>query len=182
MRVFGIWDGVLFSGFARVAGGQKTLDFAFASIQPTRTGASRQKRNLDYGQSWGSRMTEHVEASFEDEEFEFYRDLGKEKFNLGQFSDSIKDFDEAVRLRPDNADVLTNRGWAKYKVGRYKEAVKDFDGALLLKPDNAEAHNGRKKACEASRQHEDIIDDFFAEDKNFAQLQLFDEQLKLFDG
>ena len=99
-------------------------------------------------------MTEHVEASFEDEEFEFYRDLGKEKFNLDQFSDSIKDFDEAVRLRPDNADVLTNRGWAKYKVGRYKEAVKDFDGALLLKPDNAEAHNGRKKACEASRQHE----------------------------
>lgn len=126
-------------------------------------------------------MTEHVEASFEDEEFEFYRDLGKEKFNLGQFSDSIKDFDEAVRLRPDNADVLTNRGWAKYKVGRYKEAVRDFDDAIRLKPDNAEADSGREMVLEKLHQQEDIIEDFFAENKNFTQLQLFNEQLDLFD-
>ena len=126
-------------------------------------------------------MIAHVETSFEDEEFEFYRDLGKEKFNLGQFSDSIKAFDEAVRLRPDNADVLINRGWAKYKVARYKEAVKDFDEALQVKPDNAEADSGRKMVVEKLHQQEDIIEDFFAENKNFTQLQLFNEQLDLFD-
>ena len=126
-------------------------------------------------------MIEHEKTNFEDEEFAFYRDLGKEKFNLGQYSDSIKDFDEAVRLRPDNADVLINRGWANYKIARYRRAVEDFDEALRIKPDNAEAHNGRKKAFERLRQMEDDIEDFFAENKNFAQLQLFNEQLNLFD-
>ena len=127
-------------------------------------------------------MTEHVKTGYEHEDFAFYRDLGKEKYNLGQYSDSIKDFDEAVRLKPDNADVFINRGWAKYTVGRYRESIKDFDEAICLKPDNAEARNGRKKALEKLKQSEDAIENFFAEKKSFAQLELFDEHPKLFDG
>ncbi len=127
-------------------------------------------------------MTAHVKTGYEDEDFAFYRDLGKAKYNLRQYSDSIKDFDEAVRLKPDNADVFINRGWAKYKVARYREAVKDFHEAICLKPDNAEAHNGRKKALEKLKQSEEANEDFFAEKNSFAQLELFDEQPKLFDS
>ena len=93
-------------------------------------------------------MTEHVKTGYEHEDFAFYRALGKEKYNLGQYSDSIKDFDEAI----------------------------------CLKPDNAEARNGRKKALEKLKQSEDAIENFFAEKKSFAQLELFDEHPKLFDG
>ena len=127
-------------------------------------------------------MIENTKAGNEDEEFAFYRDLGKEKFNLGQYSDSIKAFDEAVQLKPNNADIFINRGWARYRVARYREAVKDFDEAIRLKPENAEAHNGREKAREKFRQREDAIESFFAKNNNIAQLELFDEQLNLFDA
>ncbi|MGU9956866.1 MAG: tetratricopeptide repeat protein [Arenicellales bacterium WSBS_2016_MAG_OTU3] len=61
----------------------------------------------------------------------------------GNFEEAIKDFDEAIRLKPDYAAAYWWRGMAKYELKQYKEAIKDFDEAIRLKPDDYIAYRWR---------------------------------------
>ena len=46
---------------------------------------------------------------------------------LRQYAETIKDFDEAIRLNPTDADTYSRRGRAKASLKQYAEAIKDFD-------------------------------------------------------
>ena len=58
---------------------------------------------------------------------------------------AIADFDEAIKLDPNDATAYNNRGSAKEKLGDYASASADFDQAIKLDPNNATAHIQRKK-------------------------------------
>jgi tetratricopeptide (TPR) repeat protein len=56
---------------------------------------------------------------------------------------AIRDFDQAIRLKPDDAIAYSNRGYS-YEMSRdYGRAIQDYDQAIRLKPDNAGAFHMR---------------------------------------
>jgi len=61
----------------------------------------------------------------------------------GQFAAALKDYDEAIRLRPDFDVALNNRAWALFKMKRYAEGMSDVEKALKIAPWSAHAFDTR---------------------------------------
>jgi Flp pilus assembly protein TadD len=59
----------------------------------------------------------------------------------GRTDEAIRQYQEALRLKPDYAAAHNNFGIALFSKGQMDEAISQFQEALRLKPDNAEAHN-----------------------------------------
>ena len=53
------------------------------------------------------------------------------------------DFDKAIRLNPNLAEVYYRRGTAKADLKRYLVAIVDFDKTIQLKPNHVYAYIGR---------------------------------------
>ena len=49
--------------------------------------------------------------------------------------DALKDFDQAIKLEPNNAIFYENRGYVFEKIKREKDACKDYKKATLIKPE-----------------------------------------------
>ena len=69
------------------------------------------------------------------------KNLAKAFFNRGaayddkgQYDRAIRDYTEAIRLRPGYADTYANRGLAYVKLGRRAKAIADFRKAIALRP------------------------------------------------
>lgn len=58
----------------------------------------------------------------------------------GQTSEAIRQFQEAIRLKPDDAEIRNNLGNALFRDGQTEEAIRQFQEALRLKPDYGDAH------------------------------------------
>jgi tetratricopeptide (TPR) repeat protein len=56
---------------------------------------------------------------------------------------ALKDCDESLRFKPDDADTLDSRGFANLKSGNFDKAAADFDAALKLNPKLASSLYGR---------------------------------------
>jgi tetratricopeptide (TPR) repeat protein len=52
---------------------------------------------------------------------------------------ALKDYDQAIRLDPNNAQAYANRGSAFHAKKQYDRALADYAKSLALKPDNATA-------------------------------------------
>ena len=81
---------------------------------------------------------------------------------------NIDDYNKAVRLKPNDAEVYHDRGLVYSYMREYEKAIKDFTEAIRLKPDHAAAYGNRgatyftmgntnlgcidvKKACELGK-------------------------------
>jgi tetratricopeptide (TPR) repeat protein len=62
---------------------------------------------------------------------------------MSRYDEAIADFDEVLRLTPDDANVWKWRGDAKAFARRFAEAVPDYDRAIELKADFGEAYGMR---------------------------------------
>jgi len=58
----------------------------------------------------------------------------------GKLDQAIIDFNEAIKMRPDDVDALTDRGNVFGKKGFYEKAILDFNAALHLKPESVNAY------------------------------------------
>ena len=58
---------------------------------------------------------------------------------LGQYTEALACFDQAVALNPDDASAWNNRGIILGELGRYSEALACFDKAVALNPDDPAA-------------------------------------------
>jgi len=62
---------------------------------------------------------------------------------LGQHFAAITDYDKALQLKPDIAEVYSNRGVVKAALGQHRAAITDFDKAIHLEPNFADAYSNR---------------------------------------
>jgi tetratricopeptide (TPR) repeat protein len=72
-----------------------------------------------------------------------YNNRGMAYNNLGDPRRAIEDYNEAIRLDPENSAAYSNRGRAHDDLGEYRRAIADFDEALRLNPRNADTYNER---------------------------------------
>jgi len=63
-----------------------------------------------------------------------YNIRGKVWGITGQYDKAIADFDEAIRLNPQDAPTYGNRGHAWYRKGDYDRAIADYGEAIRLNP------------------------------------------------
>ena len=58
-------------------------------------------------------------------------------------SQAIKDFDQAIRLNPKDAEAYNNRCWARAMIGDLQVALRDCNKSLRLKPNFVDALDSR---------------------------------------
>jgi len=56
-------------------------------------------------------------------------------YNKGQTDAAIREYQECLRISPDNAYAHNNLGWALYNKGKTDEAINEYEEAIRLKPD-----------------------------------------------
>ena len=88
----------------------------------------------------------------------FYR--GNACYFKGDYERAIADFDQAIELKPDDADAYFNRGVVYYYKGDYDHAIAEYDQAIKLKPDYPAAYNNRGLAYADKGDYERAIADF----------------------
>jgi tetratricopeptide (TPR) repeat protein len=71
---------------------------------------------------------------------------GMEKFQREEYQEAIKDFYEAIRLNPRNADFYNNLGACYIKLRQPTLAIRAYNKSITLNPDNAFVYNNRGDA------------------------------------
>ncbi len=88
----------------------------------------------------------------------FYR--GLVQTTLKKYADATKNFNDAIKIQPDNPEYLFNRG-VVYSIRRhYKRAAFDFSKTIALAPQNYEAYNARGSVLLRLRRFKAAIQDF----------------------
>ena len=64
---------------------------------------------------------------------------GNAYHDKGEYDRAIRDYDEAIRLKPDDADAYKNRGVAYNNKGDRAAAARDLERALQLNPAEPQA-------------------------------------------
>ncbi|MDE0086835.1 MAG: tetratricopeptide repeat protein, partial [Candidatus Poribacteria bacterium] len=115
-------------------------------------------KNKDYGEAYYRRGRSnydlgHVEEALTDFEralplqpnspYVHYW-LGLTKQRLGQ-EEELKDFDEAIRLKPDYFDAYFQRGLVLKELQEYPSALNDFDRAIELNPNDISVYYNRSE-------------------------------------
>src|SRR5210317_1443090 len=56
---------------------------------------------------------------------------------------TLEDYNQAIRLDPDNAELYRNRGVGYKKLGQFNHALIDFSRAIQLDPDDPGNYSNR---------------------------------------
>jgi tetratricopeptide (TPR) repeat protein len=78
----------------------------------------------------------------------------------GDYDRAIVDYDEAIRLDPNNARAYSNRGNAYADKGDYDRAIADYDEAIRLDPKFARAYSNRGNAYDGKGDYDRAIADY----------------------
>ena len=94
-----------------------------------------------------------------------HNNLGLALYQKGQIDEAIRQYQEAVRIKPGLLNAHYNLGVAFDLKGQKDEAIRQFQEAIAVKPDNAAArkHLGlalyqKGQIDEAIRQYQEVID------------------------
>ena len=82
-------------------------------------------------------------------------------FNAKDPAEQVRFYSEAIRLKPDYAEVFNNRGVARKEKGDLDGALADYDQAIRLKPDYAKAFCNRGNARQAKGDLEGALADYY---------------------
>jgi tetratricopeptide (TPR) repeat protein len=72
--------------------------------------------------------------------FEEFFSQGLSKASKGDHKGAIEDFNQALRLNPQNSQIYYTRGRSRFKLGDTQGAIADLTHALQINPRNAEAY------------------------------------------
>lgn len=79
---------------------------------------------------------------------------------LKEYEKALPDYDQAIRLNPEDATAYFNRGLAYAVSGKYEQAIQDYSEAIRLKPDYVAAYLGRGNVYDAIEKYEQAIEDY----------------------
>jgi tetratricopeptide (TPR) repeat protein len=74
---------------------------------------------------------------------------GNACYEKNDYDKAISDYNEAIRLNPNNAKAYKERGWAYSCNNEYDKAISDYTEAIGLDPNDAWAYNNRGEAYES---------------------------------
>ena len=89
-----------------------------------------------------------------------YYEQGKQKYNAEDSEGAINDYNQAIELNPDNAEIYKSRARAKAKLGDHRAAIADYDQAIILNPDDAYGYYNRGQVKKSLGDYVDAIEDF----------------------
>lgn len=89
-----------------------------------------------------------------------HNNLGAAFFKKGQSDEAIRQFQEAIRLKPDFANAHYNLGLALDEKGQTDQAINQYQETLRLTPDYAEAHNNLGTALGRKGQLDEAFGEF----------------------
>jgi len=72
-----------------------------------------------------------------------YVDRGMENCQSGRYDQALKDFNDALKLKPKDPALITYRGVVYYAKGQNDLAMKDFNQALEIDPKFGKAYYQR---------------------------------------
>jgi tetratricopeptide (TPR) repeat protein len=75
-----------------------------------------------------------------------YRNRGNARADAGASAQAVADFDQAIRLRPNDASGYAGRARARLALRNIAGAIDDYDEALRLTPETASLYIGRGHA------------------------------------
>ena len=79
----------------------------------------------------------------------------------GEYDHALQDYEQAIRLNPDNANAYNNRGIIYRIKGDYDRAIADYDEAIWLKSGNfPAAFYNRAFAYSDKGEYDDALADF----------------------
>ena len=70
-------------------------------------------------------------------------DRGMENSQNGRYDQALKDFNDALKLKPNDAMLITYRGVVYYAKGQTDLAMKDFNRAIEIDPKGGKAYYQR---------------------------------------
>ncbi len=76
---------------------------------------------------------------------------------LGNKTAALASYDRALSLRPDHAEVLSNRGITLHQLERFEEALASYDGALAVRSDYAEALSNRGNTLRSLNRFDEAV-------------------------
>ena len=77
----------------------------------------------------------------------------------GEYDKAIADYNQAIRLKPNNADPYYFRGVVWEKKGEYDNAIADHNRAILLNPNFTQAYNNRGAVWQKKAEYDKAIAD-----------------------
>ena len=89
------------------------------------------------------------------------RQKGLTYYKSGKYELAIKEYNKAIKLKPDFDFAYSNRGYAEFMLQHFNEALNDFNIALSLNPSNSDALVKRGKTEISMNNKSGACDDFF---------------------
>ena len=79
---------------------------------------------------------------------------------LGEYRRAIKDYDQALRLDPDDGDAYLGRAIAYWHFEEWRRVIEDYGQVLRLDPGNASAYHDRGRAYANLSEHAQAIENY----------------------
>ncbi|MEH2161560.1 MAG: tetratricopeptide repeat protein, partial [Nostoc sp.] len=92
--------------------------------------------------------------------YDEYINQGNACYNLGNNQAAIDNYNQAIRINPNFADIYNRRGAAHYTLGNNQAAIEDYNQAIRLNPNFAEAYNSRGVAHYKLGNNQAAIEDY----------------------
>jgi tetratricopeptide (TPR) repeat protein len=84
---------------------------------------------------------------------------GLELCNDGKFDQALKEFEAALKLKPNDPLIITYRGVAKYAKGQNEAALQDFEQAIKLDSKCGKAYYQRGMVYEKQENYAKAVED-----------------------
>jgi tetratricopeptide (TPR) repeat protein len=72
-----------------------------------------------------------------------YRIRGDLFYRTGSYDSAIKDFDNALKISPNDEVALNNRGSTWFAKREYERAIEDYSDSLKINPENGQIYHNR---------------------------------------
>ena len=91
---------------------------------------------------------------------EDFLNRGWNEYEKDDIQGAIKNYNQAIELKPDYSSAYYNRGIVYVELGEYQSAIKDYTQAIKIAPNNAHFHYSRGLAYFDLKEYQKAIADY----------------------